>query len=73
MALMHVYEERGLKREDELSKQQVNVIFFFFWTSFYELITVIALFWLDILPAYGYADNLNQFMDKYVWERHDRE
>jgi hypothetical protein len=69
MALMNVIEERGLKMQDSLSEQQVNIVFFLFWSSTYELFVFLSLFWLDFVPVFGYADNFTHFLDKYVHQR----
>ena len=63
---MSVIEERGLKMELTSTKSQVNIIFFFFWTSVYQFIVAMCLFWVDFVPKFGYADNIHHFWDKYV-------
>jgi len=35
------------------SEEQVNIVFFLFWTSTYELLSILLLSWVDILPWFG--------------------
>ena len=63
---MNVIEEQGLKMELTSTKSRVNIVFFLFWTSVYEFIVAMCLFWLDFVPKFGYADNIHHFWDKYV-------
>ena len=58
-ALMNVIEEKSLK-----DTRNVNLFYLLFWTSLYQLITVGALFWVDILPSFGFADGIYQFGQK---------
>lgn len=64
---MRVFEERGVKMEDSKSNEQINLVYFLFWTSTYELIGVALFFWVDLLPWYGDA-NINNFLTKYVYK-----
>ena len=61
---MNVVEEKGLKLQNKSSKRGVNIVFFLFWESVYQLLSVMALFWVDIIPGYGFTDNLTQFGKK---------
>lgn len=63
---MHVLEERGVKIDSETSGEQINLIYFLFWTSTYELLCVVALFWTDILPWYGQVDGIKNFGKRYI-------
>ena len=63
---MNVIEERGLKLELTHAKSRVNLVFFLFWTSLYQLLVALCLFWADFVPKFGYADNIHHFWDKYV-------
>ena len=58
---MNVIEEKSLK-----DTRNVNLFYLLFWTSLYQLITVGALFWVDILPSFGFADGIYQFGQKWV-------
>lgn len=63
---MRVYEERGVKIEDDTSNEQINLVYFLFWTSTYELLSVALFFWVDLLPWYG-DTKINNFGTKYVY------
>ncbi|KAK2568824.1 hypothetical protein P5673_006868, partial [Acropora cervicornis] len=52
LATMNVLQERGVKMENS-SEEQVNIVFFLFWTSTYELLSILLLSWVDILPWFG--------------------
>ena len=64
---MNVIIERGVKMENQMSRRRINLAYFLFWTSLYQLICVGLLFWIDILPWYGYVDNISDFGRKYVF------
>ncbi|XP_067031301.1 crt homolog 2-like [Acropora muricata] len=52
LASMNVLQERGVKMENS-SEEQVNIVFFLFWTSTYEFLSILLLSWVDILPWFG--------------------
>ena len=60
-AVMNVVEEMSLK-----DKRNVNMFYLLFCSSCYQLICVFALFWTDILPKFGYTDNIHEFGEKYA-------
>ena len=64
---MNVIIERGVKMENQISRRRINLTYFLFWTSLYQLICVGLLFWIDILPWYGYVDSISEFGRKYVF------
>lgn len=64
-ATMRVFEERGVKIEDDTSNEQINLLYFLFWTSTYELLCVVLFIWVDFLPWYGDA-NLSNFGTKWA-------
>ena len=55
-----------MKMEITSAKSRVNLVFFMFWTSVYQLLVALCLFWIDFVPEFGYADNIHHFWDKYV-------
>ena len=55
-ALMNVIEELSLK-----DSRKVNLFYFLFWSSLYQLLTVGLLFWADIVPEFGYAKGIQEF------------
>ena len=67
---MNVLEERSLKRRDPRTRTtgsgQVNLFYFLFWTSLYQLLTAAFLFWTDVIPGFGTASgSVKQFGEKY--------
>lgn len=63
-AVMNVLEERGVKmeiKESHGSKKGINLVYFLFWTSLYQLLCVSLFFWADFLPWYGQVDNIKEF------------
>jgi len=65
-AIMNVLEEYVVKMKNQTSRKGINLVYFLFWTSLYQLICVGSLFWLDILPWYGNVDTISEFGRKYV-------
>lgn len=57
---MNVYEEIGLKIKSP-NEKSVNTIWFLMWTSFYQLLTVLAFFWLDFVPFFGNQPDIQTF------------
>ena len=53
---MNVIEELSLK-----DSRKVNLFYFLFWSSLYQLLTVGLLFWADIVPEFGYAKGIQEF------------
>lgn len=53
LTVAFVIMEKSLK-----DTKRVNFFYFFMWTSFYQLLTVSLLFFVDIIPHVGYADSL---------------
>jgi len=60
-AIMNVLEERGVKMENQSSRKGINLVYFLFWTSTYQLLCVATFFWADILPWYGNVSNIKEF------------
>ena len=58
-ALMNVIEEKSLK-----DKRNVNMFYLLFWSSLYQLLTVFAFFWTDLIPGFGYTNNIHEFGEK---------
>ena len=58
-ALMNVLEEMSLK-----DSRKVNLFYFLFWSSLYQLLTVGLMFWTDIIPDFGYSNSIEQFGEK---------
>jgi drug/metabolite transporter (DMT)-like permease len=58
-AVMNVVEEKSLK-----DKRNVNMFYLLFCSSSYQLITVFAFFWTDLIPHFGYTSNIHEFGEK---------
>ena len=58
---MTVLQEKGVKMQHHASSERVNMVYFMFWTSFYQLLTAGTLFWVDIIPWFGNAKNIYEF------------
>lgn len=58
-ALMNVIEEKSLK-----DTRNVNMFYLLFWSSLYQLLTVFVLFWTDLIPGFGYTNNIHEFGEK---------
>ena len=56
---MNVIEEKSLK-----DTRNVNMFYLLFWSSLYQLLTVFALFWTDLIPGFGYTNNIHEFGEK---------
>ena len=60
-ALMNVVEEKSMK-----DSRKVNPYYFLFFSSFYQLITAMLLFWTDIIPGFGMTNGIHEFGSKYA-------
>ena len=58
---MNVVEEMSLK-----DKRNVNVFYLLFCSSFYQVMCLFAFFWVDLVPKFGYANNIHEFGEKQV-------
>ncbi|XP_022791170.1 uncharacterized protein LOC111330563 [Stylophora pistillata] len=65
LAAMNVIQEKGVKMENKSSKKGINLLYFLFWTSSYQLLCVGVLFWLDVLPWYGNVSNIQEFGENW--------
>ena len=54
-AFMNVYGEVVLK------KNEIKLEVFLFWTSLYQVLTDLTLFWLDIIPGFGSSSGVGEF------------
>ena len=61
---MNVIEEKSLKLQSRGAGKGVNIVFFLFMTSLYQLLTVGAFFWADVIPNFGNVKNVKQFGKK---------
>ena len=58
---MNVLEEKSLKMQHHASRKRVDIVYLLFWTSLYQLLIAGLLFWVDILPGFGNARNIQEF------------
>ena len=63
-AVMNVIEEKSLKLKNVTSGKGVNLIYFLFWTSLFQFITVGMFFWADIIPGFGNSKNISEFAER---------
>ncbi|XP_020614492.1 uncharacterized protein LOC110052684 [Orbicella faveolata] len=54
-ALASVLSEKGVKMRNEMSRRGINLVYFMFWISTYQLLCVALMFWVNILPGSGNA------------------
>ena len=54
-ALTSVLCEKGVKMRTERSRRGINLVYFMFWISTYQLFFVALMFWVNILPGSGNA------------------
>mmetsp|Transcript_73732 Transcript_73732/g.173181 ORF Transcript_73732/g.173181 Transcript_73732/m.173181 type:complete len:306 (-) Transcript_73732:112-1029(-) len=58
-AIMNVLSEKSLQDDKEnglkAAERPVNLIWWLFWTSLYQLFGVAFLFWADLIPGFGNA------------------
>ncbi|XP_062501559.1 uncharacterized protein LOC134178690 [Corticium candelabrum] len=68
-AIMNVLEEKSLKKRVRSGNgtRQINLFYFLFWTSLYQLLTAAALFWIDIIPGFGTAHGSITEFGKNYW------
>eukprot|EP00164_Ancoracysta_twista_P000294 GFYU01000411.1.p1 GENE.GFYU01000411.1~~GFYU01000411.1.p1 ORF type:complete len:401 (+),score=135.56 GFYU01000411.1:84-1286(+) len=60
-AIMNVLQESQLKEESSENGKQVNLIWYLFFTSFYQFASAWALFWTDLLPEFGTSEDIKMF------------
>lgn len=62
-----VYGEKILKTETSSEKRELNVMYFVFMVRVYVFVIVTCLFFVDIIPGFGYAQSISQLFEKYVF------
>ena len=62
---MNVVEEKGLKLQNRTERKGVNIVYFLFMTSLFQLLTVWLFFWADIIPGFGNVKNIHEFGKRY--------
>eukprot|EP01012_Entosiphon_sulcatum_P055583 TRINITY_DN7778_c0_g1_i1.p1 TRINITY_DN7778_c0_g1~~TRINITY_DN7778_c0_g1_i1.p1 ORF type:complete len:432 (-),score=54.76 TRINITY_DN7778_c0_g1_i1:786-2048(-) len=68
VAIQLVAEEEILQTQGSVptwrgnrTKRYLNSVWFLFWNSFYSLLTVVALVWLDFIPGFGKLVSMESF------------
>jgi hypothetical protein len=51
--------------EEILESREVSTVYYLFWMEFWHFVLVLAVFWSDLLPGFGYADGWSDFIDKF--------
>ena len=64
---MNVIEEKSLKH-----RKKINLTYFLFCTSCYQLLTALFLFWVDIIPGFGFDKGIHEFGKRYHCEKNDK-
>ncbi|XWV24887.1 hypothetical protein QJ856_gp0896 [Tupanvirus deep ocean] len=64
-ALYNVLQEKYLNEYNYfyIGSDLVNYIFMLFWSSFFMLLTVLMLFWVDIIPYFGMTNGIYNFLN----------
>ncbi|XWV26134.1 hypothetical protein QJ857_gp0946 [Tupanvirus soda lake] len=63
IALCNVLQEKYLNEYNYfyIGSDFVNYIFMLFWSSFFSLIIILLLFWVDIIPFFGMTNGIDSF------------
>jgi len=59
--LMNIFEEWVFH-----DMPQFNVVYMLAWQSLYQVLTVTALFWVDIIPGFGTSPDIQSWWSKFV-------
>lgn len=62
-ATAFVVEEKVVKMQGS-GHTQVGLISVLFWTSLAQFLVVVLLFWADVIPGFGYTNNIHEFIQK---------
>lgn len=63
-AVSFIIEEKAVKLRHR--ENQANLLAVMFWISVFQFVTILLYFWADILPGFGYAENIQEFGKKWV-------
>ena len=61
-AQYHTRASQGLDHNQE----QTNLVVFLFWWCFIAVLTIVALFWTDLIPTFGTSSDVEDFVKTYV-------
>ena len=62
-ATAFVVEEKVVKMQGS-DHTQVGLVSVLFWTSLAQFLVVVPLFWADVIPGFGYTNNIHEFIQK---------
>ena len=48
-------------RESKTGNTDINMAYVLFWSYFFSLISLVCLFWTDIIPGFGMAEGITDF------------
>ena len=50
--------------EGSSGHSQAGLVSVLFWTSLSQFLAVVSLFWADIIPGFGFTNNIQEFIQK---------
>ena len=59
------------EEDHEVQEEQMNIIYFTFWWSFFITLSCAALFWVDLIPGFGTASSISELWNMYVGLLHN--
>ena len=59
--------EEVAEENHEVQEEQLNIIYFTFWWSFFITLTCAAFFWVDLIPGFGTASSIGDLWDMQVY------
>lgn len=65
-ATAFVVEEKVVKMQGS-GHTQVGLISVLFWTSLAQFLVVVLLFWADVIPGFGYTNNIHEFIQNWMF------
>jgi hypothetical protein len=72
MALVSIIIEKTVKsslpaqRRPNDDDMDINIAYFLFWSYLFSLLSLMLLFWTDIIPGFGMSDNIVDFSTGYI-------
>ena len=62
-AFAYIVEEKVVKMQGS-GHTQPGLVSVLFWTSLAQFLTILLQFWVDIIPGFGYTNNVHEFIQK---------
>lgn len=72
MALISVVLEKSFKSSSPARRchndddTDINIAYVLFWCYLFNLLSLVMLFWTDVIPGFGMADGMIDFAEGYV-------